>query len=113
MQGVATVVPARLAKTPGRSQGLQLRITTATVDGFKLIARHGQQSQEVSKMEIEKHRRGRKRWMDVECQATHLFLPFLFCFFMFFMLYDVSSRIFSQRIACNADQKLQKPNHEF
>lgn len=45
--GISTIVPGRLAKSAGRTRQLTLRITVPTEGGFKIVARLGQQTQEV------------------------------------------------------------------
>ena len=44
---VKTVTPAALAKTKGRGESLQIKVTIKTKEGFKLLARKGKLVQEV------------------------------------------------------------------
>ena len=46
-QYVKSVTPASLAKTKGRGEGLVLKVTIKTKEGFKLLARKGTLVQEV------------------------------------------------------------------
>ena len=46
-QFIKTVTPASLAKTKGRGEGLVLKVTIKTNEGFKLLARKGTLVQEV------------------------------------------------------------------
>ena len=46
-QFIKTVTPASLAKTKGRGEGLVLKVTVKTNEGFKLLARKGTLVQEV------------------------------------------------------------------
>ena len=46
-QYIKTVTPASLAKTKGRGEGLVLKVTVKTNEGFKLLARKGTLVQEV------------------------------------------------------------------
>jgi len=46
-RGVSTVVPARLFKAQGRAPNLVLKVSGPHEGGFKLLARHGTQCQEV------------------------------------------------------------------
>ena len=46
-QEVKTVTPAILSKTNGRGEGLSIKVTTKTNEGFKLLARKGKLVQEV------------------------------------------------------------------
>ncbi len=44
---IKTITPASLAKTNGRGENLDLKITIKTNEGFKLLARKGRLVQEV------------------------------------------------------------------
>ena len=44
---IKTITPASLSKTNGKGEKLNLKITTATKEGFKLLARKGRLVQEV------------------------------------------------------------------
>ncbi len=44
---IQTITPGSLRHGRGRSEKLQIRITTKTIAGYKLIARRGRLSQEV------------------------------------------------------------------
>mmetsp|Transcript_5332 Transcript_5332/g.10867 ORF Transcript_5332/g.10867 Transcript_5332/m.10867 type:complete len:96 (+) Transcript_5332:106-393(+) len=42
-----TLIPGRIATSRGRHEGFDLKITTPTPQGFKLVARRGKTAQEV------------------------------------------------------------------
>ncbi len=44
---IKTVTPASLSKTNGRGEGLSLKVTIKTNEGYKLLARKGKLVQEV------------------------------------------------------------------
>eukprot|EP00959_Pyramimonas_sp_CCMP1952_P384148 8050720-Pyramimonas_sp.AAC.1 len=46
-EGVAVLIPGRIATSRGRHEGFNLKITTPTPQGFKLVARRGKTAQEV------------------------------------------------------------------
>ena len=47
IEGIGTVSPGVINKVKGKSPNLQIKITTKTTGGYKMIARKGRTSQEV------------------------------------------------------------------
>ncbi len=45
--GIKTITPGKISRVKGRSDTLQLRITTSIRGGYKLIARKGSSAQEI------------------------------------------------------------------
>ncbi|MDC0302906.1 DUF2103 domain-containing protein [bacterium] len=46
-QGIQTITPAVINRVKGRSQSLQLRVSSPILGGYKLVARRGSSLQEV------------------------------------------------------------------